>query len=88
MPAERKIVNFIQQRAVQAIKDRGAKVLSFDKDVSHTPFIIAIDRAQRKLSRMSRYGSRRVKVAVRRNGSVSPVDAVSTVRAAALKRRV
>ncbi|WP_430233486.1 hypothetical protein [Paraburkholderia tropica] len=80
-------MNFIQQRAVQAIKDRGAKVPSFDKDVSHTPFIIAIDRAQRKLSRMSRYGSRRVKVAVRRNGSVSPVDAVSTVRAA-LQRRV
>lgn len=88
MPAERKIVNFIQQRAVQAIKDRRAKVLSLDKDVSHTPFIIAIDRAQRKLSRMSRYGSRRVKVAVRRNGSVSPVDAVSTVRTTALKRRV
>lgn len=37
--------------------------------------------AQRKLQRMSRYGSHRVKVEVRRNGSMSPVEALKTVRA-------
>lgn len=79
-------MNFINQQTEQALKSRGVKVVSFDKGVSHTGFTRSMDRAQRKLDKMGRYGSRRVKVAVRRNGSMSPVDAVSAVRAARQKR--
>lgn len=76
------MMNFTQQQTEKAIKARGGKVVSFDKDVSPVAFTRAMDRAQRQLVRMHRYGSRRVKVAVRRNGGLSPVDAVAAVRAA------
>ncbi|MFM0198049.1 hypothetical protein [Paraburkholderia strydomiana] len=76
------MMNFTQQQTEKAIKARGGKVVSFDKDVSPVAFSRAMDRAQRQLARMHRYGSRRVKVAVRRNGGLSPVDAVAAVRAA------
>lgn len=75
-------MNFTQQQTEKAIEARGGKVLSFDKGVSPVAFTGAMDRAQRQLARMHRYGSRRVKVAVRRYGALSPVDAVAAVRAA------
>jgi ABC-type sugar transport system substrate-binding protein len=78
-------MTIIQKPALQAIKDTGGKVITFDKDVSHTRFVPTILSAQRKLARMGRFGSRRVKVAVRRNGSASPVDALAAVRAASRK---
>ena len=42
---------------------------------------IAHIAAQKKLARMRRYGSHRVKVAVRRYGSVAPVQALALVKA-------
>ncbi|MBU9172928.1 hypothetical protein [Burkholderia gladioli] len=75
-------MNFTQQQTEKVIKARGGKVVSFDKDVSPVAFTHAMDRAQRQLAKMHRYGSRRVKVAVRRNGGLSLVDAVAAVRAA------
>lgn len=76
------MMNFTQLQTEKAIEARGGKVVSFDKDMSSNGFVRAMDRAQKQLDRMRRYGSRRVKVAVRRNGGLSPVDTLAVVRAA------
>jgi hypothetical protein len=75
-------MSFIHQQTGHAIKARGIKVVSFDKDVSSSGFMHAIDHAQRQLARKCRYGSRRVKVAVRQARRRAPIEAVAAVRAA------
>jgi hypothetical protein len=78
-------VNFIQQQAVQAIKDRDGKVFTFDHGHSMRPLIER--HAQAKLDRMRRHGSRMVKVAVRRAGFLHPTAALAAVRSALAKNR-
>ncbi len=77
-------MNLIQQKMIQDFKDRGGKVVVFDRGASTAPMIHAmtIDRAERQLARMRRHGSRKVKVAVRRFGSLPPQEAVSAIRSA------
>lgn len=78
-------MNFIQQQAIQAVKDRGGKAFTFDHGWSMRPVIER--HAQAKLDRMRRHGSRKVKVAVRRAGSLIPTTALAAVRAAVAKHR-
>jgi hypothetical protein len=71
---------FVSQYVVsRRITARGGKVFSFDKGASIVPILNA--HAKRKLERMQRYGSREVKVAVRRDGWRAPMSALATVRA-------
>jgi hypothetical protein len=44
--------------------------------------------AHKKLQRLNRYGSHRVKVAVRRHGSKNPVEALQAVKASLVGRLV
>ncbi|WP_350357278.1 hypothetical protein [Paraburkholderia fungorum] len=68
-----------QKIVVRDIEARGGKVFIFDKGTSIAPILSA--HAQKKLTRVRRYGSRKVKVAVRRNGSRSPMSALAVIRA-------
>ena len=68
----------IQKVMAQKIRARGGKVFTFDK--GHSMVLIFEHRALRQLERMRRHGSRKVKVAVRRAGSLLPTAAVATVR--------
>ncbi|MBB5547387.1 hypothetical protein [Paraburkholderia fungorum] len=70
----------LQQIAARQIEGRRGKVFAFDKGVSMLP--ILNQHAQKKLERMRRYGSRKVKVTIRRNGWRMPVSALAAVRSA------
>ena len=71
---------FIQAEVKRKIATQGGKVFAMDK--GHSMGLVAETRAQKKLMRMRRYGSRKVKVAVRRAGALVPSAALTTVRAA------
>lgn len=72
-------MNVLQQIAARKIEARGGTVFSFDKSASLAPILSVY--AQKKLERMRRYGSRKVKVAVRRNRWRSPVSVLTVVLA-------
>jgi len=76
---------FMQTLVTREIEARGGKVFAFDKGQSMR--LIFEERAQVKLQRMRRHGSRKVKVAVRRAGSLLPTAALAAVHAAVGRRR-
>jgi len=71
----------LQREAVKG----GARVTEFDKGFSMRPIIER--SALMKLDRLRRHGSRKVKVAVRRTGSLLPTAALAAVRRSLGKNR-
>jgi hypothetical protein len=76
---------FIQAEVKRKMGAQGGKVFAIDK--GHSMGLVAEIRAQKKLVRMRRYGSRKVKVAVRRAVALVPSAALTTVRAAVVRHR-
>lgn len=71
---------FTQQETKRQIEARGGKVFAVDQGKSMKA--ASESHAQQKLERMRRHGSRKVKVAVRRTGTLDPSAAVAAVRIA------
>ncbi|CAB3754881.1 hypothetical protein [Paraburkholderia humisilvae] len=55
-----------QEAAIRAIEARGGKVFTMDVGVSYVPIVIEQKRFERKIDRLRRHGSRKVKTAIRR----------------------
>lgn len=73
-------MNILQRTLTREIEARGGRVFSFDIGASYLP--ILENHAQKKLDRMRRHGSRKIKVAIRRAGAMTPTQAVAAVRIA------
>ncbi|MBB4517295.1 hypothetical protein [Paraburkholderia fungorum] len=78
-------MNILQQVLIRDIEARGGRVFTFDVGTSSLP--ILQQHAQRKLERMRRYGSRKVKVTIRRSGAMTPIQALAEVRIALRQHR-
>lgn len=78
-------MNILQQILTREIEARGGRVFSFDVGASYLPILER--HAQKKLDRMRRHGSRKVKVAIRRAGSMTPMQAFAAVRSAVRQER-
>lgn len=68
--------------ATSLVAQRGTKVFVFDKGESVGGFMRKIARLERKISRLRRYGSRWVKVQVKRNGHLPLEDVITAVKLA------
>lgn len=78
-------MNILQHALVRDIEARGGRVFTFDVGCSSLP--ILQQHAQRKLERLRRYGSRKVKVSIRRSGAMTPIQAIAEVRIAMRQHR-
>lgn len=78
-------MNWLHQHMTDLITSRGGKVFVFDKGPSMLR--VLNQHAQRKLERMRRFGSHRVKVAIRRDVHITPVETLTAIRSKAFLNR-
>lgn len=78
-------MNILQKALIRDIEARGGRVFTFD--VGTSSLTIMQQHAQRRLERMRRYGSRKVKVTIRRSGAMTPIQALGEVRLALRRHR-
>lgn len=68
--------------AASLVAQQGTKVVVFDKGESVGGFVRKIARLEKKVSRLRRYGSRWVKVLVKRNGHLPLEGLITAVKQA------
>lgn len=78
-------MNILQKALIRDIEARGGRVFTFD--VGTSSLTIMQQQAQRRLERMRRYGSRKVKVTILRSGAMTPIQALREVRLALRQHR-
>ncbi|MBR8172874.1 hypothetical protein KDX27_34675 [Burkholderia cenocepacia] len=78
-------MNILQQTLTREIEARGGRVFSFDVGASY--LTILEQHARKKLEHMRRHGSHKVKVAIRRAGAMTPLQAIAAVRSAVRRDR-